>query len=91
MLTYKKAAEDIVNMSSAITEENTARVARQTKMFGDALAGMVDAEGGWMLLTAFTVALTELRKVQANADPADALLIQQVMLHVLGGFGKQLN
>lgn len=91
MLTYPQAAKDIVKMAAVVTPENTAEIMTQTKLFGDTLALYATQHGGWMLLTAFTIALTELRKTIAQAEPDEQKLITEIMQSILGSFGKTLN
>lgn len=91
-LTYVQAVQDIVAfVGMEDTEKQGFEAAKMTFLASNALMELAGVQRGYIVLTMFVVAFTEMRKVLAAAKGQDAVLIKQVMEATIGSFGRTVQ
>lgn len=90
--TYQSVAADIIKVSAVgDTPEAQETVAEMCRVFTEFLQGFIVQTNGYMAMAAFIVSFTEMKKVIHFAEPQDKELIYQLMLAVIGSFGRNVQ
>lgn len=88
-ISYEGVAADIVKMLAATNQLQTQETAsRMCQVFSEFLKGFVEQSNGYMVMAAFIVSFTEMKKVIDHAPAEHRGLLRELTLSIIGSFGK---
>lgn len=67
------------------------RAGEMCRIFSEFLAGFAEQTDGYMFLAAFNVAWLEMQRVIDAASDADKALLRQLILAIIGSFGRTVQ
>ena len=91
-LTFEQAAADIVKVSAAGSDPDTQkRVADMCIVIEEFINGFAERTDGYMLFAAFMVSFSTMKKIIEAAPAQDQILLRELVLAVIGSFGRTVQ